>query len=307
MEILKNCPICHSRQIRFVSKIKDFTNSEEKEDFVFSQCQDCRILFQSKRPSVNEIKEYYREDYQPYKNDYNLLVRWFIKSRTLLEIKKYNKLLKIRDNFNQVRVLEIGCAKGEYLKSLRDWRGYQVIGLEIDKKSVEYAKKEYSLDVRGGELLSQNFPTNNFDIVIMNHVLEHLYNPLEMLKEIYRILRPEGLLVIKTPDFEVMERKFFKNYWFPYEAPRHIILFSESILKKTLSLLGFRLIKSTHEKTPNNIILSIKNYLIDKELSKKLINFFSINNYLLLVLFLPLGFLLGLFGQSGRLILICAK
>ena len=141
----------------------------------------------------------------------------------------------------------------------------------------------------------------------MNHVLEHLYNPLETLKEVHRILRPRGLLLVRTPDSDVIERKLFGKYWSPYEAPRHIILFSKSILRKILSSLDFRFIEVSNEKSPNNIILSIKNYLIDKELSKKIINFFSINNYLLLMLFLPFSFLLGLFRQSGRLTLICYK
>ena len=307
MEILKACPLCHSDKIKFVLKTKDFTYPKKNEYFTFSQCRDCQAIFQSKRPSVNQIKDYYQEDYQPYKDDYSILVRWFIKLRTLLEIKKYNRLLKNKDSPGGVKVLEIGCARGKYIKSLRDWGGYQVIGVEIDKKSSEYAQKEHNLEVRCGELLSQNFPANNFDIVIMNHVLEHLYNPLETLKEVHRILRPRGLLLVRTPDSDVIERKLFGKYWSPYEAPRHIILFSKSILRKILSSLDFRFIEVSNEKSPNNIILSIKNYLIDKELSKKIINFFSINNYLLLMLFLPFSFLLGLFRQSGRLTLICYK
>lgn len=301
MEEIINCPICNSNNIKKNIILRDYYNNGQ-EYFTYSLCQDCRNVFLSNRPSSNEISKYYSNNYQPYLGQYNPLVRWFIEHRTSSEIKLFNKF-----NANVKNVLEIGCAYGQYLKDLRDMAGYEVTGVEMDAECCQRGREEYNIDIKLGKLFDAAFPNDSFDLVIMNHVIEHLYNPKETIKEINRILRKDGLVSIKTPQLESMERKWFGKYWMPYEAPRHLFIFSAGTLSQLLENNGYKIVKVIYEKTPNNIILSFRSTLIDKKYPKWLIDFFNINNYFLLALFTPVSFLLGTIKQSGRMVVIAQK
>ena len=301
MEKLSDCPICHSENIKFILRTGDFSALKD-EIFVFSECRDCKIIFLSERPEKEEADKYYHQDYQPYAARYNYLTELFIKWRTLREIDVFKKL-----NKNIKEVLEVGCSFGKYLKDLRDWGNFNVVGVEISQNMAQKGQEEFNLEIKAGELLEYDFGSNRFDLIIMSHVIEHLYNSQETLKEIFKILNPQGLFLIKTPNFETIERKIFNKYWIVYEAPRHVIIFSERTLSKLLEKSGFKILKVHYEKTPNNIILSIRNLLIAKNFSRTIVNFFNLNNYLLLFLFSPVSFILGLFKISGRIVVIAQK
>ena len=301
MEKLSDCPICHSENIKFVSRTRDFSDSKD-ELFVFSKCLDCKVFFLSERPKKEEAGKYYRQDYQPYFAHYNYLTELFIKWRTSREIRIYKKL-----NKNIKEVLEIGCSFGKYLKDLRDRGNFNVTGVEISQEMAQKGKEEFDLEIKAGELLECNFDSNRFDLIIMSHVIEHLYNSQETLKEAFKILNPKGLILIKTPNFETIERKIFGKYWSVYEAPRHVAIFSRKTIRELLEKNSFKILKIYYEKTPNNIISSIKNFLTDKNFNRRIINFFNLNNYFLLFLFLPVSFVLGLFKTSGRIVVIAQK
>jgi len=301
METLTRCPFCGSRNISDITKIRDYTSVDSRR-YIYSACQNCGVIFQSFRPEASEIKNFYQSDYQPYNDQYNFFVKKFIEYRTRREIRIFKKL-----NPNIANVLEIGCSFGRYLKALRDFGGFNVTGIEIDGDCCRRGKAEFNLEIINSDLLAAGFKPESFDLIVMNHVLEHLYNPAEVLAEISKVLRSGGILSIKTPNADTLERKFFKNFWFPYEAPRHIFLFSPETLKKILSASGLSVKEISFEKTPNNLILSVRNYLIEKNYSTGAINFFNINNYLLLALFLPLAAIFGLVKKSGRMVIIAQK
>uniref|UniRef100_A0A6H1ZU25 Putative methyltransferase n=1 Tax=viral metagenome TaxID=1070528 RepID=A0A6H1ZU25_9ZZZZ len=215
------------------------------------------------------------------------------------EIQKYNK--------TSMKMLDVGCSFGKYIKDMRDYGGFSVTGVELNEEMCKIGREKFGLDIRQGDLLKQNFDNSSFDIVIMSHIIEHLYNPRETVEEVYRILSSNGLVLIRTPNTATLEIKIFGKYWFPFDAPRHIVLFNEKNLRLLLSQFGFTTRKVIYEKTPNNIILSIKNYLIDKKHHKAIIDFFSLNNYFLLALFTPISFILGLLKTSGRITILAQK
>lgn len=302
MEKISQCPICEGQNTAPFLRTKDFSAPQQKEEFAFSECRDCQIVFLSERPPKSEISQYYRRNYQPYEAKYNYLTELFLKWRAKQEIELFKKINKdIKD------VLEIGCSWGRYLKELRDSGGFNVQGVEISKEMAQKGREQFGLDIKTGELTDFNFPYESFDLIVMNHVLEHLYNPKDTLQEIFKILRPGGILMIKTPNFTSLEKKIFGKYWIIYEAPRHLFLFSADSLKNFMEKFGFKQVKLIYEKTPNNLILSLKNRLIDKNANSKIINFFNLKNYLLLFIFLPVSFGLGLFRTSGRIVVIAKK
>lgn len=78
---------------------------------------------------------------------------------------------------------------------------------------------------------------------MINQVLEHLHDPKGVLWEVYRVLRPGGLLIVGVPNIESYESKVFENYWIPLQIPRHLYQFSYRTLETMLQKTGFMIEK----------------------------------------------------------------
>ena len=82
-----------------------------------------------------------------------------------------------------------------------------------------------------------------FDVVTLWNVFEHLLDPRESLREIHRILKGNGLLIMNTPNLDSFDAKLFGRYWIGFELPRHLYIFSENTLTRLLADTGFRMVK----------------------------------------------------------------
>ena len=135
------------------------------------------------------------------------------------------------------KVLDIGCGSGERLEKMRSL-GWTVSGIDFDEKAVGIAKSR-GLDVSCGTIPGTWFPTESFDVVIMNHVIEHVPDPIELLRECNRILKPGGKVVLTTPNSSCWGHRLFKKNWRGLEPPRHLHVFCPSSMEQTLRRAGF--------------------------------------------------------------------
>jgi len=135
------------------------------------------------------------------------------------------------------RLLEIGAGSGEQLEELIAF-GWDGEGIDNDRNAVENALKK-RLRVRCGTVEAQRYPDNSFDVIIMNHVIEHVHDPHSLFSECFRILRPAGRLVIVTPNILSLGHRLFKDAWFPLDPPRHLRVYTPSSLRSLLGKAGF--------------------------------------------------------------------
>ena len=117
-----------------------------------------------------------------------------------MKVKKNYLLEKIKEIFSKERkgkILDLGCGDGDYSKILKDL-GYQVIACDLDEERFQYKDK---IEFRKCDI-TQNleFPEKVFDYVLLLEVIEHLKDPYSVVKEINRILKVNGILVISTPN-----------------------------------------------------------------------------------------------------------
>ena len=109
------------------------------------------------------------------------------------------------------RVLDIGCGAG-WLTAFLGSLGWEAMGIDVDPETVK-AVRSRGLDVRLGTLEDQGFPADYFDAIVMNHVIEHIHDPLEHLRECYRVLKKGGVLSLATPNIASLGHERFRQYW----------------------------------------------------------------------------------------------
>jgi len=133
-------------------------------------------------------------------------------------------------------VLDIGCGDGGFLSRARD-AGWVVAGADPDPQAVENAK-QLGLDVRLGGIDCFNEPSA-FEVITLNHVIEHVHRPVDTLMKAYFLLKPGGQLYVETPNASAFGHRLFKANWRGLEVPRHLTVFSWYALEDILKQSGF--------------------------------------------------------------------
>lgn len=136
------------------------------------------------------------------------------------------------------RALDVGCGSGTYLRLLQHF-GWDVAGVELSPEPAEIARRTTGAEVFTGQLEAAPFAPESFDHVHMSHVVEHVPEPVTSLEAAWKLLRPGGVLYVETPNAEASTRRRTGEFWFPYETPRHLHLFSVATLTRALERAGF--------------------------------------------------------------------
>lgn len=136
------------------------------------------------------------------------------------------------------KLLDVGCGNGARLANFRAL-GWDVYGQDIDPAAAAYAQKTFGLHVRLGRLEETAFEDGLFDCVTLSHVIEHVHDPIGLLRECRRVLKPGGLLAAATPNADSFASRHFGRFWRGLEPPRHIHIFSMRTLPAIVAKAGF--------------------------------------------------------------------
>ncbi len=168
-------------------------------------------------------------------------------------------------NLKNLKILDIGCADGTFGGKLVK-QSAVVCGVDISPLAVGIAKKKLK-DAFVTDLNNQKLPfkTKTFDLIIASEVIEHLYNPNNLLVESKRVLRDNGRLILTTPNFLYWGNRIkflFGN--FKYEKSgvfdeSHIHFYTYKSLKSNLEQAGFKVIKENHVYAGSGLLKNIKN------------------------------------------------
>ncbi|MBY0487171.1 MAG: class I SAM-dependent methyltransferase [Flavobacteriaceae bacterium] len=215
--------------------VKDFSVSQETFELLYDEELD--MLITHPQPSLEKLPSYYESvDYISHTDGNKSLFEkmyQFVKSIALK-----NKLKLINSESPKGRILDIGAGVGDFLSVAKndDW---QTIGIEPSEKAKVIAKNK---GVSFVENLSE-LESNSFDVITMWHVLEHVPDLENQIKELKRLIKPTGTVIIAVPNFKSYDASHYRNFWAAYDVPIHLWHFSKTAIKKLFANENLELVK----------------------------------------------------------------
>ncbi len=246
-DVMENitCNLCSSNNFNVIypARYGKITQQELAEKFRSSgdellldqlvQCKRCKFKYVNPRIRSDLIIKGYSEG-----TDEN-----FISQAKFREI-TFDNALKYVEKFtkgNKGKIYDIGTAGGSFLQAAKK-RGWEVYGTEPNKWLCDWCKENYNITIQQGDLFSNPFDSNFFDVVTLWDVLEHVPDPTKNLNDIKRILKPEGLLIVNYPDIGSWLSKLMGRKWI-FLLSVHLFYFDRRTITRMLNKVGFDVIK----------------------------------------------------------------
>ncbi|HPO72955.1 MAG TPA: class I SAM-dependent methyltransferase [Armatimonadota bacterium] len=223
------CLFCGDSETDALTRVRDlkfFTPGE----FCLVRCRRCRLIYLNPRPSPAGIAAYYPKEY--WSESVGELPDVYLDRATR------HMVNAICRRYPGGRVLDVGCGTGGLVAYFCD-RGMDAMGVEPMARPAQLAR-EAGLNVVTGYLAEAAFPDDSFDVITLVDVLEHTHDPVAVLAEARRVLKPGGMLMAKVPNISSLQARLMGPWWFALDVPRHLYHFSPATLRSALSRAGFR-------------------------------------------------------------------
>jgi 2-polyprenyl-3-methyl-5-hydroxy-6-metoxy-1,4-benzoquinol methylase len=194
----------------------------------------------------NETQEYFLNKYLPL----YLADRENSLAERRAHIKAISGYFRLPDH---PRHLDVGCAMGSMLEGAKA-AGWDPVGVETSEFAARYAAEQTGCPVYAGTLQKAAFTSESFDVVTLMDVIEHVAFPADLMSEIYRILRPDGVVFIVTPNFASLFVRLYGRKAYGVWPDQHVVYFQPSTIERLLHDVGFaRVITGTKDFYGDNL------------------------------------------------------
>ena len=192
------------------------------------RCGNCKLTY---TPDVIPYDGRAREDGDKFVGEY-------LKESSLYK-KYFDTIIKIILEYKKPKsLLDVGCGVGVFLQNVKAI-GWNARGIDMNPSAISYARS-HGLDVCLGKIEEQKFDPGSFDAITLFQTIEHIEDPLKILKKIHSLLRKGGILVVTTPNEESLMAKVLGKFWFGYKNIEHLYFFNKQSLSAMQSKVGFR-------------------------------------------------------------------
>jgi 2-polyprenyl-3-methyl-5-hydroxy-6-metoxy-1,4-benzoquinol methylase len=221
---MESCYLCHSPEV-----IHRFDIGE----YPLLHCKACGLEWLSPQPDDAVLGEIYGSQYHESRMQSAGVGYSAMKQKTFEAI-----LAKVHLS-SQATVLDIGCAEGDLLRVLQT-AGHTVYGIDCSSYAAALCQKEFGLEnIHCGELSEAPFSDVCFDAVFMIDVLEHTRDPIQILSNLQKYLKPNGKLVLVLPNVGGSLRKTMGKAW-PHYLIEHLFYFSPKTIQYVLQKASFQ-------------------------------------------------------------------
>lgn len=234
---LDGCPLCGGEQSERLYEL----------EVPVVRCTQCSMVYLNPQPRVQH-QQFYDESYY----DGSSTKKLNEDNEDVLEAEKLERRLEsCRGVVDRVMHyspkpgtwLDIGCGPGFLLSQARD-RGWKCTGLDSSPFAPKFARERFGLeDVHTGLIEDVDFGGKTFDVISMQHVIEHLYEPVPTMRGILRLLKPGGILYLETPDFCSGKSLRDGANWEHIKIPEHVLYFSQRTLELLMQKLHCEVLK----------------------------------------------------------------
>jgi SAM-dependent methyltransferase len=222
------CPACGSADVAGGIQVPDH---EYGVKYVarYKECGACGTLFQEPMPTLTELAGFYPRDYHSMTHS-GLLYR----IRNGMRIRRLAKMLT-----GEGVILDYGCGDGAFLvQAAEQWPGRQFWGYEIADRAETIVLAKGTVTLLKGAISDLQAALPRCSLITLNHVIEHLPDPLAVVKALVGKLSPGGIFEGQTPAADSLEHSVFGSRWSGYHAPRHTVVFSREGLRRLLERCG---------------------------------------------------------------------
>ncbi len=229
-QLIDACPCCGGDDTRlWLQAPTQSAGPSQSYDLLY--CVACSHIWLGNRPTPDEMSVYYQDDYQQAVSRSGEIypVRWKWHLRGILKHKASGS------------VLDIGCNSGGFLTSLKGGQ-WKLHGIEYSPATAERARAATGGQIFAGDVLDANFRPRSFDLITCMDVLEHLYEPREVLRRVNEWLKPGGVFYVFVPNIHSWEARIFRSHWYGLDLPRHVQHFSKRSLTELADSVGLRAI-----------------------------------------------------------------
>jgi len=250
----KSCILCNNNKFELIShRVRDPTKHK------IIKCKKCHHIQLFPIPTLKEEKKFYDEDLQNKNIGDVGSVKRAYKKMIDDTIRRADLVRKITPRGGNI--LELGPGHGFFLKMMKK-KGYKVIGIDISKDKRKIVKKVANIKVLNININEQIPDIGPFDTIVFFHVLEHISDPVNFLKNCKKLLKSKGKIVAEVPNCDDFQLKLNKAYTEFFWTRAHINYFSPKTLKKVFQKSGLNNIK----------ILGVQRYSIENMFSWKITN-----------------------------------
>ena len=231
MDESHHCILCHGTNGTVIYR---------RDRWRYVQCHRCGLVWIVPRPSFPELAEQY-EDYLPVDSDE--VAAWDRMMKPVIHSSTH--LIKARTGADGGRLLDVGCGFGFFLREMKN-QGWQVEGGEIAPAGIRYTRERWNIPVHDQPLEELGIADNVFDVVTLFYVIEHVADPIQLLTEVNRILKPGGLVLLRWPHSTPLVKLLgpFSKKLDLYHTPYHLYDFAPDTVRALLRRTGFDYIKT---------------------------------------------------------------
>jgi SAM-dependent methyltransferase len=257
-----HCCICGTRDSEPVGVGMDFEYHTSPDSFLAVRCVRCGVVYLDTRPTAAELDRIYPDHYHAFaftEDRFGLVysVRRRLEARRLLAT--FSSLPP------DARILDVGCGDGFHLGLLREFgpSGWQVEGVDVDARAVAAGRRQ-GLTIHQGRVEDLDRPAGGFQAALMIQTVEHLADPLGVLRSVHELLAPGGLLLLVTDNTGSLDYRLTRRrHWGGFHFPRHWYLFDAASLRRLATTAGLEVADLGTMMSPVNWVYSLRNALDD--------------------------------------------
>lgn len=250
------CSICGSIDYVPLVQAKDYRLRTTKSVFDLVRCIRCGSVFMNPRPAEEEFAKFYPEAFYAEPGLISKFVSDFLIMLKYREVSHFKKT---------GRILDVGCGGGGLLFGFKT-RGWRTFGVDTSERACRLAERTTGGKIFNCALKVCIFPDKYFDVVVLNHVIEHMSFPNKELAEINRILKNDGIIFVHTPNIDSYQFEVTGGKWLHLDVPRHLIFYSPNTISLLLRNVGLEVanIKYPFFDFPFDFYLSLKQKIASK-------------------------------------------